>query len=338
MNWPYWPGSIRPAWRKLPGDDSGRLRRVERFEPQAVEPGRAGPLAEPDQERGDPDAAVGGRLEHQLHLGPVGVASVARDRLRGFPVRQPAGSGTSRRPARLEGRVPMVRTQPLNRYQPPGPERDLLAERRVGRLRCRDAQQTAGPRGRSPVRPRPSPGRRRSRRDQPSIVDADSNPGLRNASPGSSPACWPVAEPQHHDRQRQDAGHRRTSRSSRPERGMSLADSVTLAEIVGNRRPGASTIQWPFVGTASAYVESMRSRGGWRMTEHVHLRASHRDPRSAGLASDRSHRLNLVTRLTRCGRRRPHTSLHAPSCQTSWSIDARRLGAWCTTRLLWHHR
>ncbi len=158
------------------------------FERHPIEPGRAGPLAEPDQERGDPDA------DRRPEPGIPGRPRSSRCRRDGSPTtrrcpsRRPAGSGKCRRPARRADRGRSVRTHPLNRYQPPGRGATLLAERGVRRLRGRDAQRLPTLPDHRAVRTGHPPGRRRSRhpsRRRPATTrNSDSgSTGTRRAPP-----------------------------------------------------------------------------------------------------------------------------------------------------------
>ncbi len=123
----------------LARDHGRRPRRLERLEAHPIEPGRAAPLAITDQEGRDPNAAVGGSLEHEHDLGPVGLAPMAgtgREDAPAPPALHLIGPGH-----RGFHRIKADRANPATEPVPsPRLESHLLTERRVREVRGRHAQ------------------------------------------------------------------------------------------------------------------------------------------------------------------------------------------------------
>ncbi len=139
MNCPYWPGSMRPGQMGSRRDHGRRPRRLERLEAHPIEPGRAAPLAITDQEGCDPNATVGGSLEHEHDLGPVGLAPMAGTGREDAPAPptldliRPGHRGFHR--IKADCANPATEPVPSPRLEP-----HLLTERRVREVRGRHAQ------------------------------------------------------------------------------------------------------------------------------------------------------------------------------------------------------
>ncbi len=104
----------RAGTEKVSRDFQGRLARVDLVDLQVVEPGGAGALAKADIKDNDARQSPRRRLEREIHLRPLGVATVigpAGDDL-------PASRSLDLKRAedrRSRGSRPRVRTQPVSR-------------------------------------------------------------------------------------------------------------------------------------------------------------------------------------------------------------------------------